>query len=324
MRGTKSNVLALLKQSKAIVSGESLAKKLSVSRTAIWKAIRDLEKTGYQIEHLANGYRYISSNVLEAEEITFDSLIAEHIFIEKQIDSTMNAAKLAGMNHQATPALFLTDMQTGGRGRYGRTFFSPEGQIYMTLLLEPNRTFEELPQYTLLTAVAVALAMDEVTGKSCSIKWVNDIFLDEKKVCGILSEAMSDFETGQISHVTIGIGLNFAIPSEQFPEELQAIATSLFPKGTPTVTRNELIQKIWRNFFELLEGLPDNSYLNYYREKSLVIGKIVNFTQRGTTYTGKALRISDAGELIVQTNEGERTLSSGEVRLSAIDGKQLK
>ena len=324
MRGTKYKILALLKQSKAIVSGASLAKELNVSRTAIWKSVRDLEKLGYQIEHLANGYRFLSSNVLEAEEIAFYPLSAENIFIEKQIDSTMNAAKVAGMNHQATPALFLTETQTGGRGRYGRPFFSPEGQIYMTLLLEPNRTFEELPQYTLLTAVAVASAIDEVTGKTCSIKWVNDIFLDGKKVCGILSEAMSDFETGQISHVTIGIGLNFAIQNEQLPNELQAIATSLFSEVAPTITRNELIQKIWRNFFELLDGLPDTTYLDYYRNKSFVIGKVVSFTQRGITYSGKTLRISDAGELIVQTTAGEMTLSSGEISLSTIDGKQLK
>lgn len=324
LRGTKYKVLALLKQSKAIISGEALAKELHVSRTAVWKAIRDLDKMGYQIDHLANGYRFISSNVLEAEEIAFSSLLSENILIEKSIDSTMNVAKLAAMNHQATPALFLTETQSGGRGRYGRPFFSPEGQIYMTLLLEPNQTFAELPQYTLLTAVAVALAIDEATGKSCSIKWVNDLFLDGKKVCGILSEAMSDFETGQISHVTIGIGLNFSIKPEAFPQELQTIATSLFPESSPTITRNELIQNIWRNFFELLDGLPDTAYLDYYRNKSFVIGKVVNFTQRGVNYTGKALRITDAGELVVQTTAGEMTLSSGEVSLSTIDGKQLK
>lgn len=325
MRGTKYKVLALLKQSKAIVSGESLAKELHVSRTAVWKAIRDLDKMGYQIDHLANGYRFVSSNVLESEEIAFGSLLSENILIEKSVDSTMNVAKLAAMNHQATPALFLTETQSGGRGRYGRPFFSPEGQIYMTLLLEPNQTFAELPQYTLLTAVAVALAIDEATGKSCSIKWVNDLFLDGKKVCGILSEAMSDFETGQISHVTIGIGLNFSIAPESFPKELQTIATSLFPDGSSTITRNELIQNIWRNFFELLDGLPDTAYLDYYRNKSFVIGKVVSFTQRGVHYTGKALRITDAGELVVQTTAaGEMTLSSGEISLSTIDGKQLK
>ena len=324
MRGTKYKVLTLLKQSKAIVSGEALAKELHVSRTAVWKAIRDLEKLGYQIDHLANGYRFVSSNVLEAEEIAFGPLLSENILIEKSVDSTMNVAKLAGMNHQAAPALFLTETQRDGRGRYGRPFFSPEGQIYMTLLLEPNKTFEELPQYTLLTAVAVALAIDDATGKSCDIKWVNDLFLDGKKVCGILSEAMSDFETGQISHVTIGIGLNFSIAPDKFPAELQTIATSLFPEGSPTITRNELIQNIWRNFFELLDGLPDTAYLEYYRHKSFVIGKVVSFTQRGTHYTGKALRITDAGELIVQTKTGEMILSSGEISLSTIDSQTLK
>lgn len=324
MKGTKQKVLLTLKHSDSIVSGEALAKELKVSRTAIWKAIRDLDKQGYQIKHCANGYRFISSNVLEAEEIAFEAIAPENIFIEKNVDSTMNAAKLAGMNNQTTPALFLAETQHGGRGRYGRSFFSPEGQIYMTLLLEPNQTFEELPQYTLLTAVAVALAVDEVTGKSCGIKWVNDLFLEGKKICGILSEAMSDFETGRISHVTIGIGLNFSIAPEQLPEELRDIATSLFTGESATITRNELIQKIWRNFFELLDGLPDTSYLDYYRNKSIVLGKNVTFTQRGTDYFGQAVRITNAGELVVQTNAGEMTLSSGEISLSSIEGLMKK
>ncbi|MHC5269869.1 biotin--[acetyl-CoA-carboxylase] ligase [Enterococcus sp. LJL98] len=320
MKHTKEKVLALLKQSTTILSGEALAKELGVSRTAIWKAIRELDRLGYQIEHLANGYRFLSSNVLEAEEIAFEQLPESHIHIHKTVDSTMNIAKLASMQAKATPipALFLAEEQSQTRGRFGRAYFAPKGQIYMTLLLRPYQTFEELPQYTLLAAVAVAAAIDELTGKTTRIKWVNDLYLGDKKVCGILSEAMSDFETGQISYVAIGIGLNFAIPTADFPKELQAKATSLFPDEEPTTTRNELIQRIWKNFFELLEGLPDTAYLEYYRRKSFVLGKTVTFTQQGQEYTGRAVRISDKGELIVETPQGLKPLSSGEISLSQI------
>jgi BirA family biotin operon repressor/biotin-[acetyl-CoA-carboxylase] ligase len=189
----------------------------------------------------------------------------------------------------------------------------------MSLLLNPNQSFEELPQYTLLAAVAVSLAIDEVTGRKTDIKWVNDIYLDGKKICGILSEATSDFETGRISHVVLGMGINFSIPPETFPDGLEKKASSLFPDGTAAVSRNQLIKLIWQNFFELLEGLPDNSYLKVYREKSFVLNKTVTFVQQGTTYSGVAKAISDTGELLVLTSEGMKVLSSGEISLQSIN-----
>jgi BirA family biotin operon repressor/biotin-[acetyl-CoA-carboxylase] ligase len=234
-------------------------------------------------------------------------------------ESTMKDAKLGAMNQQTTPALFLAETQTGGHGRFGRPFFCPRGQIYMSLLLNPNQSFEELPQYTLLAAVAVSLAIDEVTGRKTDIKWVNDIYLDGKKICGILSEATSDFETGRISHVVLGMGINFSIPPETFPDGLEKKASSLFPDGTAAVSRNQLIKLIWQNFFELLEGLPDNSYLKVYREKSFVLNKTVTFVQQGTTYSGVAKAISDTGELLVLTSEGMKVLSSGEISLQSIN-----
>ena len=308
---TKQKVLALLRQDNTVFSGEKLAQLIGVSRTAIWKAVRELEKMGYRIEHLANGYRYLPSDVLEQAAIAQTELPAEHIFITEETESTMKDAKLAAIAQSPTPALFLAETQTGGHGRFGRPFFSPKGQIYMSLLLNPNQSFEELPQYTLLAAVAVSLAIDEVTGQKTAIKWVNDIYLNGKKVCGILSEATSDFETGRIAHVILGMGINFSIAPENFPDGLEQKAGSLFPDGNLPVARNQLIHLIWQNFFELLAGLPDNSYLKVYREKSFVLGKSVQFTKQGRTYTGIAKAISDTGELLVETAETTHFLSSG-------------
>lgn len=315
---TKQKVLSLLRENRTIYSGEKLAQELGVSRTAIWKAVRELEKMGYQIQRHANGYQYLPSDVLETALIATNKLPIDQIYLSEETESTMKEAKLAAMDHQATPALFIAETQTQGHGRFGRPFFSPKGQIYMSLLLNPNQSFEELPQYTVLAAVAVALAIDEMTGKQTEIKWVNDIYLDEKKVCGILSEAMSDFETGRIEHVILGMGINFAISPQDFPKELQNKAGSLFPETSPTVSRNSLIRLIWQNFFDLLDGLPDTSYLKIYRQKSFVLGKTVSFTQQGITFTGKATAISDLGELLVDTAQGMKTLSSGEISLEAI------
>ncbi|HPR80637.1 MAG TPA: biotin--[acetyl-CoA-carboxylase] ligase [Enterococcus sp.] len=316
---TKQKVLALLRKNGAVFSGEKLAQEIGVSRTAIWKAVRELEKMGYRIERHANGYHYLPSDVLEADSIATNDLRAENIVLMDATESTMKDAKLGAMNQQTTPALYLAETQTGGHGRFGRPFFSPRGQIYMSLLLNPNQSFEELPQYTLLAAVAVSLAIDEITGRKTDIKWVNDIYLDGKKICGILSEATSDFETGRISHVVLGMGINFSIPPKTFPDGLEKKASSLFPDGTAVVSRNQLIKLIWQNFFELLEDLPDKSYLKVYREKSFVLNKTVTFVQQGITYSGVAKAISDTGELLVLTSAGMKVLSSGEISLQSIN-----
>lgn len=317
---TKAKILQLLRQSGEVYSGEKLARQLQVSRTAIWKAVRELEKQGYRFDHTANGYRYLPSDVLDADEIKGTVLPQLTISISESSESTMKDAKLAVAEGSPTPHLFITETQTGGHGRFGRPFYSPAGQgIYMTLLLNPNHTFEELPQYTVLAAVAVFKAIQQLTGLETQIKWVNDIYLGGKKICGILSEATSDFESGTISHISIGMGISFAIPQAEFPPELQAKATSLFPDGHPTITRNQLIQAIWQHFFQLLSGLPQMDYLAIYREQSFVLGKEVTFTQQGKTIRGTATAITDKGQLVVTNSDKVYTLNSGEISLTSIE-----
>ena len=169
----------------------------------------------------------------------------------------------------------------------------------------------------MLAAVAVAQAIDELTGKETQIKWVNDIYLEGKKVCGILSEATSDFESGQIASIVIGIGINFAIPQTSFPEEIQQKATSLFPTGEAPINRSRLIAAVWTRFFDLLAQLPADDYLTVYRQKSFVLGKTVRFTQQGVPYEGVAESITDTGELVVRTTEEVKVLSSGEISLES-------
>jgi BirA family biotin operon repressor/biotin-[acetyl-CoA-carboxylase] ligase len=317
---TKETILSLLKQAPdTVFSGAALAEQLHVSRTAIWKAIRELEKSGYTFEHLASGYRYVPSDILAADELASQDIAKENIVIKEETLSTMMDARQAANAGQTTPALFLAESQTAGHGRFGRPYFSPKGQIYMSLLLEPTQTFAQLPQYTLLAAVAVAKAIDEVTNKTSEIKWVNDIYLDGKKVCGILSEATSDIEAGRVKHVIIGMGLNVSIDPKEFPVAIQARATSLFKGEQAPVLRNQLIQLIWKNFFSLLDSLPDQSYMDTYRKKSFVLGKQVSFTIQKQSFTGIAQKITNTGELIVQTDQGEKKLSSGEISLTKIE-----
>lgn len=208
-------------------------------------------------------------------------------------------------------------MQEAPHGRFNRPFFAAKQQgIYMSLLLEPKEQLQELPQYTLLMAVAVAEAIDELLGVDSQIKWVNDIYLNHKKVAGILSEAMTDIETNSLKHIIIGMGINFSIPQENYPAVLQEKATSLFPTGEASATRNQLIVLIWNRFFELLA--EPSTYLASYRKKSFVLGKKVTFKRKDRTYLGTAIAITDTGELVVDLGNEHLSLSSGEISLSSI------
>ncbi len=320
---TKEKVLQLLKDSDDFLSGEKIAKQLQVSRTSIWKAIKELEKAGYQFDHQAKGYRYLPSDVLDDQEISqklHDFAPDLKVCLLERSESTMKDAKLIAAQHQTNPILLIADTQEQAHGRFGRPFFAEPGQgIYMSLLLHPNQRFDELPQYTIIAASACVKAIQELTEKSAEIKWVNDIYLNGKKISGILSEAVSDMESGEISSVIIGIGMNFSIPQDHFPEAIQHRASSLFSDGNKKITRNELISQIWQNFFTYLSKPEDTSYLALYREKSFVLGKKVSFTQKGVAYSGIAKEIDARGELIVDTDHGRFTLSSGEISLSAIE-----
>lgn len=321
---TKSNVLKLLiQQPNEAVSGEEIAKKLKVSRTAIWKAINELKKDGHQIESNGNkGYSYSPTDILSIEGI--QAKIAAHvppltIQLLNSSESTMKDAKMAGLNGTPENTLIVANNQEAPKGRFGRPFFSKENcGIYMTILLKPNKNFDDIAQYTIIMAVAVSKAIDRLTNRTTEIKWVNDIYLDGKKVCGILSEATSDVESGQISSVTIGMGINFSIQTNEFPKDIRNKATSIFPDTPPTISRNDLIAEIWNQFYKIVESLPSKDFLDSYREKSFILGKNVSFIRKERTYCGKAEAINEQGELIVALENGEKmTLSSGEISLSS-------
>ncbi|MBM7712258.1 biotin--[acetyl-CoA-carboxylase] ligase [Enterococcus xiangfangensis] len=314
---TKEKVLARLKETQEVLSGEVLAQELAVSRTAIWKAIKELEKKGYRIQHLATGYRYQPSDILDAKEIQDQIRYPIDVSVLETSDSTMKDAQLAVLAGEKSPLLIVADMQEAPHGRFDRPFFAAKQQgIYMSLLLKPNEQLHELPQYTILMAVAAAEAIDELLGVDSQIKWVNDIYLNEKKVAGILSEAMTDVESNSLKYIIIGMGINFSIPQEDYPTELQEKATSLFPDGQATTTRNQLIITIWNRFFDLLAEPTD--FLASYRKKSFVLGKKITFKRKDRSYLGTAVAIADTGELIVDLGTEQIALSSGEISLSSI------
>ncbi|MEW4353369.1 bifunctional biotin--[acetyl-CoA-carboxylase] ligase/biotin operon repressor BirA [Streptococcus pneumoniae] len=308
---TYETLFQLLYEAQDYISGESLASQLGISRTSIWKAIQRLEKEGITIESVKNkGYKWLAGDLLLPEQIEKDCQL--QVKLNLDCKSTQLDAKKGIETGQKPNTLYLAPSQQAGKGRFGRDYFSPtQGGIYMSLHLQPQLPFDELPTYTILVAAAIYKAVKELTLIDLGIKWVNDLYYKEKKVAGILTEAVTSVETGLVTDVIIGVGFNLAIPS--FPKDLAHKATSLFPKNCP-ITRNELIASIWNHFFH-----TDPEELIYlYRKQSIILGRHIHFQKDGHVQTGIAKEISDQGKLLVERDTGASIwLSSGEVSLQS-------
>ena len=209
--------------------------------------------------------------------------------------------------------ILAADMQTAGRGRSGKDFYSPMGTgLYMSVILKPNYTdIRDAQMITVSAAVVTARAIEELTGKHVMIKWVNDLFLDGKKICGILTEAVSDFESGRVESIVVGIGVNCA--TADFPEGLENIAGSL---GEERLSRNRLAALIADGLVEAFENPDDPTIIDEYRARSIITGKTIVYSQFGEERTGVVTGLNDKGNLIVRDEAGdEHIISSGEVRI---------
>ena len=226
--------------------------------------------------------------------------------------STNDTAKELGIDGAKENTIVIAKSQTNGRGRLTRSFFSPEDSgIYMSILLRPEINKENIYLITPAAAVAVACAIDEICGKETKIKWVNDIFISDKKVCGILCESI--FLNDSFFSV-LGIGINLYTPKNQFPEELKNIAGAVFKEAPEKDIREKLIAKIIDNFNSIYKRLENKNFVNCYREKSNLIGENISYQKDGNTINAKVLDIDDNAHLIVKTENNETiTLYSGEV-----------
>ncbi|MBP2622414.1 bifunctional biotin--[acetyl-CoA-carboxylase] ligase/biotin operon repressor BirA [Streptococcus oricebi] len=308
---TYERLFDLLSQSSDYISGEKLAQDLGISRTSIWKAIQRLEKEGLEIDSLKNrGYRLTSGDLLIPEKI--EEIAPITVSINPHCQSTQLDAKAGIEANQASNHLYLASSQSAGRGRFGRDFYSPkQGGFYMSLHLRPNLPFDQVPAYTLLTAGAIYQAIKNLTLIDVDIKWVNDIYYQNKKIAGILTEATSSIETGLVTDLIIGVGFNFCI--SDFPDQIKDKAGSLF-KQNPPISRNELIGEIWKCFYQL----PSDQLIYLYKKRSLVLNRQVRFLKNQENYQGLAKEISDKGQLLIQLADGQEIwLASGEVSLQS-------
>lgn len=319
--GLKDKILKLLEKEKGkSISGEEMADVFSVSRTAVWKVIKTLKEQGYKIEAGTNrGYLLSQENDFLSEEKIRTALgeneKISQIHIFKTIDSTNNEAKKMAMNGAPSGTLVLAEEQTDGRGRRGRDFYSPANSgIYMSMVLRPKLSMEDITLITTGTSVAICKAIENLFSLKPQIKWINDIYIEDRKVCGILTEGVTDFETGTIEAVVLGIGVNFN--TDNFPVEIEKKAGSLMTEKVCEVSRNQLVAEIYKEIFKIMETIQDRKYLEEYRERSWILGEVVEVITPEERYRAKALDILENGALVVERENGEiENLISGEISI---------
>lgn len=315
---------ALTESCGTFLSGEELSNKLGVSRTAIWKAINALREEGHTIEAVTNkGYMLMESG----SSITAESLRAflpssyksNSIHVFDVLDSTNIYAKQLAVQKAPHGTIVIAHRQTGGKGRLGRSFFSPKEGIYLSMIIKPDFDISKSVLVTSAAAVAVAEAIEKVCSKHAGIKWVNDVYVDDKKVCGILCEGINDFETGQIDSIIIGIGINTSLNG--FPKELLDIAGAI----PGDYSKAELAAEVIKRILDFTSDIESRNFIEAYKGKSLVIGKTVSVykgvyrkdpREELPSRSARVLDIDEDGGLMVLYSDGSReTLTSGEISI---------
>ncbi len=355
---TRQAVLAALQASPDFVSGEDLAQTCAVSRTSVWKAIKSLQAEGHNIEAVSNrGYKLTASadpisSTYIAEKIAELGVSAGAVSAFSEIDSTLSESKrrcasvtafrtaagtLTADGEKLHRSLIVAGKQTAGRGRMGRPFASPANSgIYFTLIYAPKNGVTNPALLTAAAAVAVARATDELFGTRAQIKWVNDVFLDGKKICGILTEGLANFETGRIEAANVGIGIN--VRDMGFTGQLAQIATSICQAApdkekAASISRNDVVAHVAAHLLRFYDAWENDNHeiisscLSEYRSRSFLIGKKVTINPaaglEGDIYKATVLDIADDASLVVELSDGSRkNLQSGEISLHSSEFTQ--
>jgi len=315
-------IMDILRKSGQAVSGEAMAEQLGISRNSVWKAVRKLRESGYQIDASTNkGYRLVSeSEVLSPGNIRRhlgSGMEGIEVELRDEVSSTNTVLKELAEQGKPEGLVLIAEKQTKGKGRLGRSFYSPKGSgLYMSILLRPELPAEDSLAITTAAAVAVAEAATAVTGRQAMIKWVNDVYLEGKKICGILTEAAVDFENRRLNYAVLGIGVNILEPPKGFPAEIADVAGALYKDEAPAGTQSRLAAEILNRFFGFYRALPSRNYMPTYKKLSLLTGLEVTFQQGRETWEGTVLGIDDEARLVVRLDSGqEKAFSAGEVTI---------
>lgn len=339
----KEKLLTILESQKGeYLSGEELAECLSVSRAAVWKSVEELRKKGYHITAVTRkGYcldensdrlspqgilPYLRHREIADQIVTCDSCESTNLIAKRMV------AEGTGV-HGTT---IISDHQAGGKGRLGRSFYSPPGSgIYLSLILTPDTPNSQVVLITTAASVAVCRAIHSVTGKQPGIKWVNDLYLNERKVCGISAEGMADLSTGTIDTVILGVGINFTPPHDEIPQELASIMGFLYQDEAPAVSRNRLIAAVLDEILDVSARLTHREFLEDYQRWSIALNQRIRILplQPGITAETAAAKPSipgqcdcgiatgidrDGGLIVQMDDQTTRTLHTGEISIRLI------
>lgn len=337
MKTDKTDILALLRNSGDYVSGQQLCDRFGVTRTAVWKVVNQLKEEGYQIESVSGrGYRLAE----EPEDILSESEIASRLHTRwagrkvhyyDVTGSTNNDAKRCGEEGDPHGTVVVADIQNAGKGRRGRGWQTLSGTaLAFTILLRPEFAPDKASMITLVMALSVAEAVEEVLAGAeeavTTIKWPNDIVLNKKKICGMLTEMTMTPEMDEIQYIVVGAGINVnnAAP-EEFQEEIRKTATSLKIETGRHVSRAELLERVLLRFEDnyavFLRTLDMSELREAYERHLQGIGSEVRVLDPAGEYTGISHGIDDKGELIVEKENGEKVLVyAGEVSVRGLYG----
>lgn len=319
----KENILKRLEENRGTyLSGEELARHFNVTRSAVWKVMKSLEEEGYQIRGLRKkGYALSDdTNILStaAMEKYFKTNSFFKIHVLKTVDSTNEAAKRAALNGAEEGSVWIAEEQTAGKGRKGKSFYSPSSTgLYMSLLLRPSFSPMTASLLTSAAAVAVAESLEAVAGVKADIKWVNDVFVQGKKICGILTESAISMENNGLDYVVIGIGVNIEPPKDGFPTGLETIAGTVLPSSKSYGDiRNRIAAEILKRLMDYYGELESRTFLPGYRNRLFILGKEIDIVSSKGTKTATALDITDDCHLLVRDENGVlQELDSGEVSI---------
>lgn len=323
----KSKILGALRSAEDYVSGQELCENFGVTRTAIWKTMNQLKEEGYEIEAVSNkGYRLKSCPDSVKEEELLSRIntkwAGRQIAYIKEVDSTNNYARRLAENGAVHGTLAVTDRQYGGKGRRGKSWSMPEkSSVAMTLIIRPQMNPGKASMLTLVMGLAVARAVNRIAGLPAKIKWPNDVVLNGRKICGILTEMSAEMEA--VNYIVIGAGIN--VNMDELPEEIDHVATSLSLECSKKIHRAEVIQYCMEEFERCYEKFMQTQDLSLlleeYNEVLVNKGNMVKVLEPGNEYTGISDGINSQGELLVTKDNGDQVcVFAGEVSVRGFYG----
>ncbi len=319
----KNELLELFEQNRGkLISGSDIAKKLGVSRAAVNKAISGLRELGYEFDATSRlGYIFSEKNdIISSCGINkYLNGNKKNIIHLDEVDSTNTFLKNKAAEGAEEGTVAVTEMQTGGKGRRGKSFFSPRGcGVYFSLLLRPKLKAADSVFITVAAAVAVRRAIKQLLDADTQIKWVNDVYWNSKKLCGILTEASIELESGYLNYAVLGMGINIKPPENGYPEEFAFKTANLseFASPLPDDLKNKLIAEVLTQFDNLYENLEQKEFIKEYKEASCILGRKIQILSGPFAGTAVAEDIDEDANLVVRLPDGKQaSLNSGDVSI---------